>query len=208
MGPDDDTAAVTAPAVTPPLNPYKLAQIAHDMAIHGENDMGVLVKHTLTEETLAQLRENPFFIKVLETAKSEWHSIKNTSDRLQILSALTLEQLLPHLHARATNDKESLNHVVEFAKMLAKAGGIGDNKREGTGEKLSIHIDLGGEASLKVEKERAPIEALDYAAFVDEPSDTPPVQQISQGQGQIREVQQEPQGPSKQFPVQQDFSPG
>src|SRR5258708_2817759 len=138
------------------------------MARGRKEEEEILASHNISSETYEILKEHPTFIKLLDGMRKEWLSVGNTQDRVAIEAAFTFEQAIPHLYSRMIDRKEPLNHATEVAKVLAKAGGIGENKREGPiGEKFAITINLGADTQLKFTPNVAPTHLspiLDLAA--------------------------------------------
>lgn len=147
-------AEVTNPATQ---TVYDLAAFAQELAMGLRSLEDILSSHNISPETYEILKEHPTFQRLLDGMRKEWLSINNTADRVAIEAAFTFEQAIPHLYARMINAKEPLNHATEVAKVLAKAGGIGESKREGViGEKFNITINLGADTQLKFQPNVAP----------------------------------------------------
>lgn len=117
----------------------------------------ILISHELTLPDYETIKLNPFFMRLLDASMMEWQSVRNTAERTAIEAAALFEQAMPIIYARMTNNKEQLNHVVEAAKLMAKAGGIGEGNSKNTqGEKFSITINLGADTKLEFNPNKTP----------------------------------------------------
>lgn len=144
---------------------YQYAALVRDlaMALHSEAD--ILATHHVTPKAFEELKGNPFFARMLDSAAKEWQSVANTVERTSIEAAFTFEQLLPTMHARAIDPETPFSQVLEYAKLLAKAGGIGESRAGGAAEKFSIVINMGADAKLEVPivRQPSPVFTLDPA---------------------------------------------
>lgn len=148
---------LVAPVPLPDLSPPQLGALAAEIARDLRDLEVVLADYKLTLEQYNYLKYNPFFKKILEIAIIDWNSSNSVHKRLQIEAATYLEQGMPVIGSRMLNEREELKDVVETAKMFAKVAGIGEDSRQAApGEKFSIHIDLGGDKSLRIEKDVTP----------------------------------------------------
>jgi hypothetical protein len=111
----------------------------------------------IPDDKLADFREHPTFLRYLRDAMSEWNSAASTPDRVKLKSLHFIEEALPELFARAHDPREPLSAKVELIKTVARFGGVGGGA-DGvvSGEKLSVIINLGGDQSLRVEKNITP----------------------------------------------------
>lgn len=145
-------ALVTAAVILPKLTLNDLAKLAREIAQNIRDLPDTLALFKLDEAQYAVLLANPFFKRALEGSILEWEAAGNTVQRLALGSAAILEDSLPHLGARMTDDKEPLPAAVETAKLLAKLAGIGEtNKTMASGEKFTITINLGDDKQLVYE---------------------------------------------------------
>ena len=161
---------LVAPVPLPPLTPPQLGALAAEIARDLRDLEVVLADYKLTLEQYNYLKYNPFFKKILEIAIIDWNSSNSVHKRLQIEAATYLEQGMPVMGARMLNEREELKDVVETAKMFAKVAGIGEDKSSvGTGEKFSIHIDLGGDKTLRLTKDITPASGAKESADGDKP---------------------------------------
>lgn len=155
---DEPSRSVTAPVTpAPDLDAARLAKLAHELVWNISERPAIFARFGLTEAQFVEhVESRPFFKQAYESAVIEWESAKSTSQRIQLKSAVQLEESLPKLHQRMNDDKEALSSVVETAKLLAKISGVdGSTKQQaGSGEKFVININLGaaGGPSLHLEK--------------------------------------------------------
>jgi hypothetical protein len=153
------TAAVTAPVPVPPLpeafTRNSIAELAHEIAKEAANLPVILNRFGLSEAQFqSHVEGNPFFARVLEAAIIEWQAAGNTKKRIQLGSAIILEQSLPDIGARMRKETEPLSGVVEAAKLFSRIAGTDNEKAPGqAGEKVSITINLGASKSVKFEQE-------------------------------------------------------
>lgn len=141
----------------PKMDPAFLAKLAHAVARDQRDLSIILTEHGLSQEQYNYLKTNHFYARCLETAIIEWNSDLSVQDRLRIEAAMYLEQGMPVLGARMLSEREELKDAVETAKMFAKVAGIGEGESKGApGEKFTISIDLGGDKSLRIEKNITP----------------------------------------------------
>lgn len=148
---------VTLPSVGEPQSIYVYAALVRDLAVALQEEAEVLSAHGISKDDYAALKANEFFARMLDSTRKEWQSVANTVERTTIEAAFTFEQLLPTLHNRAVDPETPFSQVLEYAKLLAKAGGIGEGRAGGgAGEKFSITINMGADAKLEVTPPRRP----------------------------------------------------
>ena len=152
------TVPVSVPELAPPDSPYRLADLARELAMGLDTEETILSRHGLTPSTYETINKNEFFSKMLAAAKAEWHSIGNTTERASIEAAYCFEQAMPKLYARMIDNDVPLNQAVECAKMFAKAAGIGEGRRDtSAADKFTITINLGEDSKLSLEQSRVAI---------------------------------------------------
>ena len=148
---------LVAPVPLPKMDPAMLAKLAAEIARDQRDLVEILADYNLSLEQFNYLKTNAFFTRVLETATIEWNSDLSVHDRLRVEAAMYLEQGMPVMGARMLNEREELKDVVETAKMFAKVAGLGEAAGgSAPGEKFTINIDLGGDKTLRVEKDVTP----------------------------------------------------
>lgn len=148
---------VTLPSVGEPQSIYAYAALVRDLAVALQGEEDVLAAHGVSQADFEALKANDFFARLLDSSRKEWQSVANTVERTTIEAAFTFEQLLPTLHQRAIDPETPFSQVLEYAKLLAKAGGIGEGRGSGSaGEKFNITINMGADAKLEVSPPRRP----------------------------------------------------
>ena len=190
----DETPSNVTAAVT--LDATRLAKLAHELVWNIAERPVIFARFGLTEAQFAEHVENkPFFKQAYESAVIEWESAKSTSQRIQLKSAIQLEESLPVLHQRMNDDKEALSGVVETAKLLAKISGVdGTSKTQtGTGEKFVININLGAAGGPVISHEKT-LERFE-------------VRGIEEGAEARPALLPVPEGPAVHLPVQPRSTP-
>jgi len=131
-------------------------------------DMGDILKaHSLTLEQFKRIEQTPRFQMYLKEALINWGSTANTQERVKSKGAISVEDLLPAMHVTVLDKTQPLAPRVELFKALMRLGGIGEKTTAGAGdggEKFSVTINLGGENSLKIERE-LPSKVIEGEAF-------------------------------------------
>jgi hypothetical protein len=169
-------ATVTLPSVGEPQSIYAYAALVRDLAVALQGEEDILAAHGLSPDDFTALKSNEFFTKLLDSARKEWQSVANTVERTTIEAAFTFEQLLPALHSRAVDPETPFSQMIEYAKLLAKAGGIGEGRTSGSAaDKFSIVINMGGDTKLEVTPPRRPSNV-----FALDPSEIQEVQDVVQ----------------------------
>ena len=129
------------------LSVNQIAAIAREMAMAIRTEVTILRAAGITKaqfETFVAV--NPLYKRAYETFVVEWESALSTNKRIAIEAAAGLEDALPHLALRMTDDKEQLNQKVETAKLFAKLAGAGEVKEgAAVGERISISIITGSD---------------------------------------------------------------
>jgi uncharacterized lipoprotein YehR (DUF1307 family) len=185
------TVPVTLPAVVqqapsltalpPGFTIPAAAALARDLAIHLYDDDVILKKHNVTDDQFATLSANTFFHKLLETATTEWNSLKSVQQRLALEASVAVEDVLPDITARMRNATEPLPGVVEALKAFTKIAGIGESKQvQPIGERFSININLSGETQA-YEKNRTPGSTVEIRTLPEGPGNPAPVLDIPRG---------------------------
>lgn len=150
------TAIVTVDA---PVTELKLLQIAREIAMDIRPVGEILATHNVTEAQWAAIQANPRFQTYIESEAASWHGSLNTHERVKLKAAAMLEEWLPELNQRMHDRSESLNAKIEAGKLARDLAGFAKNGVgvEGLGEKFSVTINLGQDASLKFEKQLPPV---------------------------------------------------
>lgn len=185
------TATVTAPHPVE-RDPTLLAGIAHEVAWDLDKMENILQKYGLTPDEYAlRIQPNEFYQRILNKAIDEWNKADSTEKRLQMKARVALELNMHHVVNRMRDAKEPLSNVVQAGKLIAEIGGLaGINKAPptGSGERVVINIDLGGE-KLRIDKSADP--------KIVEARAGPSLQSLPEGESQNDEVRQITQGAAK-----------
>ena len=150
------TAIVTVDA---PVTELKLLQIAREIAMDIRPIDEILTTHNVTEAQWEAIKATPRFQTYIESEASSWHGSLNTHERVKLKAAAMLEEWLPELNQRMHDRSESLNAKIEAGKLARDLAGFAKNGVgvESLGDKFSVTINLGQDASLKFEKQLPPI---------------------------------------------------
>lgn len=161
--------AVTLTIAGEPRSVYEFAALARDIAVALQSEATILETHNVSHEDYEILKGHPFFVRMLDSMRKEWNAVSNTVERTSIEAAFTFEQLMPKLYARANDPETPFAQVLEYAKVLARAGGIGEGRAAGNAaDKFAITINLGADQQLKVEAPRRPSPLFDLDATATE----------------------------------------
>lgn len=174
------TVTVTAPA---DMTATKLAKLAHELVWNIAERPIILERFGLTDaQFAAHVEPNPFFKQAYESAVIEWESAKSTGQRIQLKSAIQLEESLPTLHQRMNDAKEALPAVVETAKLLAKISGVdGASKQQtGSGEKFVININLAAAGGPDIHLEKT-LDRFEVQSIEEGKSPRPPLLPVPEG---------------------------
>lgn len=140
-------------AVVTELSEVSALKLAREIAMNFYDIDTILEHHGITSAQYEELRSNPYFQALVRSAIEAWAAAANTNERVKLKAAGMLEEWLPEAHARACDPKESLSAKVEVMKLVKSLTGFGvTGASESAGERLSVTINLGGDAALKYEK--------------------------------------------------------
>lgn len=162
-----------------------LARLARELIVgDGQHVPTVLKRYGLDPAELDALKtNNAFFAAALQAAAIEWNSALNTKQRCEVASAWYLEQLLPHLTARALDPEEVLNAKNETAKTLARIAGFTDKPQgQGQGERITINIDMGDGKVVTIEGGEAPSGTGEIQALAQGPGDGSALRRLPEGE--------------------------
>lgn len=140
---------------TKKIDDLTLVQLAREIAMNIQSIETILETHQIDVDTWDRLKITPRFVQLLETETSSWNSAINTHERVKLKSAALVEDWLPEAYARMNDTTENLNAKTELAKLVARLAGMGLNNTsitDGSGERFSVTINLGGDNNLKIEK--------------------------------------------------------
>ncbi|WP_374308125.1 hypothetical protein [Methylocella sp.] len=115
----------------------------------------VLKQFDMTRRELEQLLSTGNFRRLLSNARAEWRSAQNSGERARIKSAMAFETSIPELvRCIHRGSQEPLSGRVEAAKLLARAGGVGEKSQVpvAAGEKFSVVVNIMGETPQVISK--------------------------------------------------------
>lgn len=153
----------TLPAPLDHGDDLTLIKLAREIAIDHYDTETILKRYRISPESWAKIKDNPRFSQLLESEITAWHSAVNTQERTKLKAQALIEEYLEEGNTRLYDPKEALNHKVELLKVLAKIAGMDrtENTGAGGGERFSVTINLGEDAKLHFEKQRAPQTTID-----------------------------------------------
>ena len=147
------------PVRAAPLNSFRLASLAREVAINIRGLPAILADYGVTPADYQQILTWPFYKTALEAAILDWRSDLSIEKRMKLEAAAALENAMPALAARMQSEQETLTAAVETGKLFAKIAGIGEQSKSlNSGEKFSITINLGEDKKLTFEKDITPKE--------------------------------------------------
>ena len=135
--------------VTSPSNSdLDLVRLAREIAMDILPLDKILEQYSISDETWSQLQRNTKFNRLLASEVEMWTSADNTHERVKVKSAAILEEWLPQLYVRMSDDTEALPAVINAGQMLAKIAGLGNPEVVGAGggERFVINISMGPQA--------------------------------------------------------------
>lgn len=150
--------ATPAPAPSVPLPEgwtlHNVAALVGDVAANMYDLPFILKKHKLTDEQYKFLEKNPFYQRALEAEIITWQGANSAQKRLALEAAIASEAAMPVLAARLQSKSEPLSDIVSLMKLFSEMAGVTGNKAvaaTGTGERVRITINLGGEDTMRKE---------------------------------------------------------
>jgi hypothetical protein len=137
------------------LTEGQLLKLAREIAMDIAPLVDILRANDLSNDDWDAIQLNSRFRAYLTSASEEWNSALNTHERVRIKAAAMIEEWLPELHVRMHDRAEALNHKIEAGKLARDLAGFSNRGIgvEGSGERVTISINLGADAQLKFEKE-------------------------------------------------------
>jgi len=131
----------------PDLDEFALAKLAREMAMAVRKYTDIFADFQITEEDYYLIEKNEFYARAKAQFALEWNSSLSATERVRVISAAYLEQVLPVLGAKATDRAENLGAATEVAKFLARNAGIGEGKTDAksAAERFVITINLGAD---------------------------------------------------------------
>ena len=118
-----------------------MVALAREVAIDIFPLEDVLKKLKLSRADAERAFSHPRFKPLVEQFVLEWGSTSNTQERVKVKSAAVLEDILPALHNRLTDNKESLAAQVEGIKALRTLAGFAE-RDVGVGGNERFHLEI------------------------------------------------------------------
>lgn len=155
---EDPTDKAPLPAATALPADFKLTDacaLARDLAIGFFDEETALKKNGISLEQYENLKKIPYFQQIVEAATKDWNGTKNQQQRLALLTSVGIENLMPHLLARAQITHEPLTGIAQLLKVLVDIAGLNNQNKAApvATEKFKITINLGADTEV-VEKTR------------------------------------------------------
>jgi hypothetical protein len=133
------------------LDEYGLAKLAREMAMAVRTQEAIFKDFAIDEMDYYDILKLDFYKRAFDQFTLEWNSALSATERVKLVSAAYLEQVLPVITAKALERTENLGAATEVAKFLAKNAGIGNDKGDGRpgAERFVITINLGADVDGK-----------------------------------------------------------
>jgi len=131
----------------PELDEFMLAKLAREMAMNVRPYKAIFQDFGIDETDYYLINKIEFYKRAKEQFTLEWNSSLSASERVKVISAAYLEQVLPVIGAKALNASENLGAQTDVAKFFARNAGIGEPKTDAktAAERFVITINLGAD---------------------------------------------------------------
>lgn len=152
------TAVVLPPEpATQGIADAQMVRLAREIAMEIRTIDEILDVMKLSIDEYEDICASSHFQRYLRIAIEEWGSATNTGERVKLKSMSFIEEALPEFYARAHDPKEPLAAKTEVLKTVARFAGIGGQvQTAGTGERMTVTINLGADHQLRIEKDITP----------------------------------------------------
>jgi hypothetical protein len=147
---------VPATELPPDITDLLLIRLAREVAIDHLDTDAILKNYQINIEIWQKIQAMPRFQEVLRSEVEAWNTATNTHERTKLKAAAIMEQWLPEAFRQLHLDAQPLNAKVELGKLIARIAGMGVTGMgvEGAGgERFSVTINLGADASLRFDKQ-------------------------------------------------------
>lgn len=133
-------------------------QLAREIAMDIQPLEKILAARQISHAEYEEIFSSPRFQALYRKMLDEWESSLNTSERVKIKALSFVEEAMPEFFARAHDAREALPAKVEILKAVSKIAGVDGRQQAevGGGEKFSVTINMGGDATVKIEKDITP----------------------------------------------------
>ena len=150
----------------PSFNDAVLLKLAREIAMDIREIGDILATYEVDDYSWQSIKESYTFKAYLKGALEEWNSAINTKERVKMKALSMVEEALPEFYTRMHDSKEALQHKTEVFKTITKLAGLERTVGDvGTGEKLTVTINLGADQQLRVERDITPrVTVGDYPA--------------------------------------------
>ncbi|SRR5260221_7027818 len=181
------TLPAPIPVQLPPhVTPALIARLAREVAMEIRDLPTIIMLYELTPEQYARISELPFYKRVYEDFVMEWSKVSSTRERINLISAILLEEGLPKLGSHMLSKDVTPSVAVETGKFFAKMAGVeGLPKAESgsSGDKFVITINLGEDSKLQFTKDVTPkvISEENSDALQDTPQTIEPIKEDGAG---------------------------
>lgn len=141
----------------PSFHDATLLKLAREIAMDIRPIEAILETHAVPQSRWDEIQELPTFRSYLRQCLEEWNSATNTQERVRLKALSMVEESLPEFYARMHDQNENLPAKTELLKTIAKFAGVGGTvDTQGTGERLTVTINLGADQQLKIERDVTP----------------------------------------------------
>jgi hypothetical protein len=136
-----------------------LLRLAREIAIDLFEIETILANNKITRNEFDRIKEDPRFIRLLESEVLAWNAAGNTQERTKLKAGALLEEFLPEANARLHDKSEPLSSKTELMKALARIAGMGNERGQvegAAGERFTVTINLGADHKLEFSKTVTP----------------------------------------------------
>lgn len=145
--------------VSAPRGEALYIRVAREIAIDHFPIDEILSRYNISPENWQIIKEDPRFIRILSQETEDWQSALNTHERTKLKAAAMVEEWLPEANSRLHDKNEALPAKVALGKLVSQIAGMGVTGmgiEGGSGDKISVTINLGEDKKLKFERQVTP----------------------------------------------------
>lgn len=140
----------------PSFNDAIMLKLAREIAMDMRPLDEILALYEVDNHRWQEIQTSQIFKGYLRGALEEWNSATNTQERVRMKALFMVEESLPEFYARLHDADEALQHKTEVFKTITKLAGLEKSADAGTGERLTVTINLGADNQLQIEKTITP----------------------------------------------------
>lgn len=135
-----------------------LRSIAKEIAMDIIDIPTIQTRYNIKAEQWEAIVNTRYFQACLEEETLTWQGSPNVGERVKLKYLTMLEESAEEMFLRLLDGKESLAAKTELLKHMAKVSGLGvaAGGAEDIGGRISININMGADAQLRVEKDVTP----------------------------------------------------